>query len=1755
MSRISGLSATVSVLALIGASLAQPAAAATCTWTGGNGAYGNGGSWSCGIVPTSVDDVFIDGGNGAVSIVMASGSQGALTLTISNADELRQASSTFTIAGATVMNNGTITIGINSQFRGSGAALSFGGTGTIVLNDVGSSFTQFLDTATNATLGSGQTVRGSGSIGLNVARITNNGVISADVAGRVLTIDGAGGNAGLAGLGIGSGGNAAFVNTGTVQATGAGTLAINGGRYENSGTIQALVGSTVIVGSDARIVGGTLSSVGSGVIIDGGGTAYLEGVTLSAGSQYLVTSADLNLATTFVNNGTVTIGVNSQVRSDTPTLEISGIGTIVLDDTGSSFTEFLDNATTTTLGAGQTVRGSGSVGVNSAVIVNNGVIRGDVGGRALEINVRGGNGGLAGAGVGAGSNAGLLNNTLIEASNGGIVSIGGGRYENSVAGIIRAATGSTVIVGSDARIVGGTLSSVGSGVIIDGAGTAYLDGVTLATGSTYTLSSADLNLATTFVNNGTLTIGVNSRVRNDTATLMISGNGTIILNDIGSSFTQLFDNATTATLGAGQIVRGSGDIGINQAVITNNGVIRGDVGGRTLNIDARGGNAGVAVGTGVGTGGIAGLLNNNLIEASNGGIVSIGGGRYENSASGALAVGTTGTLTMLNDANLVNLAAGGVLDRGSYRSLGGTLTLRGAGAAIAVIGTSAAGTDTVVTLSGTGSTINALPISGGTATAIDATLRQVDNSGRLEILNNRSLTIVAGGGGGTLTNNGIIQIGGGTLSAASLVNTNATASSEIFGFGAINAATANSGTVRSAGGTLTISAVNGTGALQSDAGSTLALGSNATTGRLTNNGTLALGGSNVAVATDYTNANFGSGNAFNGRANVTGGGLILADSATQTLSAPGLSGNTLDLGNLRVGGANQTVLTVTNNGTLTTLRGAVQNGSAPGVSLSNTDFVIGPNGGSSAATISFAGAVAGSLAGQTINVVNNFDNVANASLNLQGAVFNAAIGVVSPDPINLGNVRVGGTASGIVTIANIAPAGPFSEGLAITNTTTTGGAGVSGVPAGLIAAGNSGTATVSLATATAGAQSGTVGFGFATDGAGTSGLAALAIAGGSVTVNANVFALANPFITSPLQFGNVQQNTVQTRTINVENRQLAGVLAAFQEGLNAGFGVFSGDVQSATGNIVNLAAGGIDTTTLTVRLDTGSAGAKNGTVEILLQSNGTGTSGLGNLDLAAQNVIVLGQVDAQATVYRLAEATLAPVNIAFGSRRIGDAAPTQVLTITNSAIADGFSESLDATSGSTTGRATASGGPVSLLAAGSSSTAISVGVDTSVAGANGSVTINFASNGAGTSELGITPLAAQVVTLGGAVYQAAVAGAQPASITLAARRVGDTAASANLTISNAAPGSGGFTESLSATASANNGFSTDGNGPVTTADLGVGGSQAIAISRGTGTAGAFNGSVAIANTSLASAGSGLANLALGGQSVTLNANVYAAAIALVDAATVDFGTVRQGATAPIFALGISNVATGALIDSLVTSIGATPAGITAGAPAALAGGASGTANFSLSTATAGQVGGSTSLGFASSNPEIADLALSPQTIAFAGTVTEVAIAQLFKASGTGGFTGGGNAYTLNFGNYAIGTGQVIADLGVLNAIAASSFSETLGGGFVLTPGTGYSFSGASFAGLIGSASDIGNILTFNYTGLSAGFYTTKLTFNGISSFSGLGDLALAPIELTINARIASVPEPAIWAQFILGFGAIGGLIRRRRGLANGAVSC
>ncbi len=228
-------------------------------------------------------------------------------------------------------------------------------------------------------------------------------------------------------------------------------------------------------------------------------------------------------------------------------------------------------------------------------------------------------------------------------------------------------------------------------------------------------------------------------------------------------------------------------------------------------------------------------------------------------------------------------------------------------------------------------TINSLVIHNGNGlvyqAAIPATLTvgadvSVESSGGLALgtsgdklavggtFDNAGFTGLAGGtslkalGSATNQSGGLILMQGGSLIAGGLTNEDM-----IAGFGTLAPVVSNNGLVWASGGTLVadMGIAGAAGFVQTDAGATLDLGADSSTGTLTNNGTLALDANTIAVSTDYTNAGFGVGNAFDHRANVSGTGEILATGDVAiALTGAGISNGqtttpTLALGNVHVG--------------------------------------------------------------------------------------------------------------------------------------------------------------------------------------------------------------------------------------------------------------------------------------------------------------------------------------------------------------------------------------------------------------------------------------------------------------------------------------------------------------------------------------------------------------------------------------------------------------------------------------------------------------------------------------------------------------------------------------------------------------------------------------------------------------------------------------------------------------------------------------
>ena len=322
------------------------------------------------------------------------------------------------------------------------------------------------------------------------------------------------------------------------------------------------------------------------------------------------------------------------------------------------------------------------------------------------------------------------------------------------------------------------------------------------------------------------------------------------------------------------------------------------------------------------------------------------------------------------------------------------------------------------------------------------------------------------------------------------------------------------------------------------------------------NGNLNLGAQNLAVATAYTNANFGTGNSFDKSANVTGPGQILAaGNVAQAVSGGQVTNGTgatptLALGNVHVGNSTSASYTIANTGSSGPfLSGAIQtsvnsgnitNSALSGSGVTAQNFAPVATGVSTSPfTVTYAPTTAGALSGQAVHIANNFSNVAEQTMSITGAAYALASPTVASSltpQFNFGVVQVGQTVHDPLTITNSLVAGnpAFQEGLnANFGTPSTGFLTTNGGAITNLAAGQSnGTSmVVNLTPTNTGTVSGTVPVSFASNGSGTSGLGITPLSGQNLnyvwSFSGTVVNPANPSIApTTIDFGNLIRSAI-----------------------------------------------------------------------------------------------------------------------------------------------------------------------------------------------------------------------------------------------------------------------------------------------------------------------------------------------------------------------------------------------------------------------------------------------------------------------------------------------------------------------------------------------------------------------------------------------------------------------------------------------------
>ncbi|MBI1370019.1 MAG: choice-of-anchor D domain-containing protein [Planctomycetes bacterium] len=1060
----------------------------------------------------------------------------------------------------------------------------------------------FSDTPTDVlTIASGFKIQGAGQLGINSLGIINNGLIDANVS-STLTIDPSIAN---------------VINNSTLRASAGGSLQLTGGTFTNNGDIEAQDMSVVNLLSGATIVGGNFKTSGSGSINITQNLVTIQNATLTAGSTLnIANDIDPIFTGMFTNNGSVhqnSGGNTTDVRIDGDTT-FTGNGTWTMSNTTANRMFAFNNANDVlTNAAGHTIQGAGQIGANSMGLINNGLIIANVS-NTLTIDPSAG--------------PGVVNNNILRASAGGTLQLADGTFTNN--STIEALDGSVVNLLAGATIVGGNLSTSGTGDIRITQNSVKLDHVTLTTGSKMSISNdIDPIFVGLFTNNGSVnqnTGGNNTdaQIQGDTT---FAGNGVWNMNNGDANRIFAPDGTSRLTNGQNHTIQGIGQIGVNSMAITNKGVIQSNVAGRNITVDP----ANVADAFINDTTGIVRASNSAQLNLSGN-----GGGTFTNNGTFEV-LGHGSTILTGNNATLTNLS-GGVLSGGIYRVVDFDPAIN-----TAPLMNFLSSASTAITTIGEGTTVEMSGVQAkfvaGTGGGLDLFNSLTTNNGLFKIYDNHTFNMA-----NQLTNAGVVELGGAGLLDATL-NSNGSIinNGEIFGHGVIADIVLNHGTVRAANGTLVAQGIidGQSGTIIVDPGASLDLsgtGGDSDTDFLTHNGDdLNLGSHDLLVRKDYNNANFGSGNSFNKRANVSGTGQILA-SDPFTISTSG----DVAFGNVHVGDVNMLSYEVFNDGTVdqspdvrVAVQTAVNGGNITDGRISGagaSEGLLGPiaaGSGSGPQSVTFNATSAGALTGQTLHFESNFDNVAGTDLNITGAAFRYANPTAhSPEPVNFGNVRLGAMVNQNLSITNDVPNDGFSEALDASIATDglpiTASGSISKLAPG---ATNNASLKVGVDTSTAGAKSGTATISLASNGDGSSGLGITNLPSQTVHVTASVIRPAAASMLNDVNFGvvhvgdgsgMVMQNLMVTNTAANDgfSEKLVGSATT----------VIGGPAVSAFGNFNDLAPGASNNV-FKVAADTSTAGAKSGTATFAFESNGSDFGFGTNIPLGVQTININAQVN------------------------------------------------------------------------------------------------------------------------------------------------------------------------------------------------------------------------------------------------------------------------------------------------------------------------------------------------------------------------------------------------------------------------------------------------------------------------------------------------------------------------------------------------
>jgi hypothetical protein len=1373
------------------------------------------------------------------------------------------------------------------------------------------------------------------------------------------------------------------------------------------------------------------------------------------------------------------------------TTTLSGGGSVVLSD-DSTVSTATSTQILTGVAAGDTldnvdniISGYGEIGAGRLTQINEtkGVIKAT--GGILVVDSGASNATNLGQMIAVGGTL-QIENTLTNTSTIAVGTGGGIMVDGVVAN-----TGLISVASTGTMTLNGSVVGTASKLQIAGGGTLAIDGGTLRGGTLTAAANSAVNIVQTsgtlasiaFGNAGTTNITGNGygyiATMAISGTTTLSGGGSVVLSDDSTVSTATSTQIITG-VAAGDtldnvdnIISGYGSLGAGQLTLINEtkGTIKATTGLLLVN-----------------TGSVA-LANHGLLEA-NGGTLMVQT-IVNDTAGGSVAAISHGTV-----AGVV------LLDGGTLR--GGSITTD---AASALLITSAGGT-----LDGTAGAVTLAVGSQATvAPGLILTLKgPITEDGTLAVQGNGYGYVgqVLVGGTLTLTSDALVtmadmstvstvsstQVITGSAPGAKLDNSALISGYGMLGNGALALTNEVPGTIDASGGDLIVDA--GTGHILTNAGLMQALsGTLDVVSGFTNSGTVIADGGLVIL-----------------EGSVGGTGKLEVDGSQLTLMGSVGTGQTILFGNF---GKVETL-----NIAGPKLLGATVGGFASGdtiivqnTSLTAANYIAGT--GTLGSLVLMSGTapqgtltLAGSYIQSNFVVQAQADGTSVVSLVPGiGTIYNhATASAAAPNPVAFGQHHVGDVVTRTLSISNTGTVGAGTETLDAAIGNTTGPVTASGAFTAL-APGKSDTShlTVGLTATQDGVKSGTAILALLSDSNGIDGIGSTPLASQTIAVSGTLYNYATASLVAPVNFGVHHVGDKLSTLLSIVN---TGTADGFTEKLDASSGGATGSA-TAAGSFTLLAASATNSTGLTVGLTSVQDGVRSGTAALTLKSDGTGVDVLGTHTLTTQTIGLTG------TLYNYATAsTVAAVN--FGNRHVGDTL-SQALSIINMGTADGFTEALDASIGSASTGITANGTFTGLGASVTNSTSLTIGLTSATTGKHsGTAVISLTSDGAGIDNLGTKALTSQTIATTATVFALAAPILSAGTLNFGAVRIGGTLNTGTVTLRDGTAANA-FQESLAYAVSGPSRVSTTGGAGTIVS----GGSAQVAFILSTATAGTFAGtpeSIALISTGIGT--SGLANTTLTAAAVTLNAKVYAPAVATLGTTSLDFGIVHVGKTAITKNVGVTNTGTGGLVD-LLTGGKTTDTGSVGGATftlgAGLASGAAGSLTLSVTPASAGTIAGSAVLGFTSHDADLADVAINGGTITVTGTVNNYATAQVEKVGGAGTLTQSGTVFTLNLGSVRQNGQALVGDLGVLNAVAGPA--DLLSGSFAVAGTTGFSNAGFSaFSGLGAGADERLQVVTLN-TG-SVGVFSETITLAGTGSNASGYAGALTAETVTVTGTVS-----------------------------------